>query len=189
STTAAAVRDAVAQVAGVLSATVLVNDTDVTDADGVPPHALEAIVRGGTDSDVATAILGEKAGGIQAHGSEGPFTTTDSQGVAHQIDFTRPTVVDIYLEVDVDVGSDYAGDTALEEALVDYGDANLVEGSDVVLSKLVGEIFRTILGVTDVTEIRVGITASPTATVNHVITAREIADLDTSRILVTSAVV
>lgn len=190
STTADAVRVDVALVEGVTSVSVLENDTDAT-VDGIPPHSLEVVVLGGDDADVAQAILEAKAGGIQAYGSSTELVE-DSQGVLHSIGFTRPTTLTVWLEVDLEATSgEYGGATEVEEALVDYGDANLLTrpGGDVVLSKLSAEIFRNVSGVLDVTAIRVGTSASPVSTSNLAVGTREVADLDTSRILVTSTLV
>lgn len=185
STTVDAIKDAILDVADVIAATVLENDTNAT-VDGIPAKSIEAIVRGGVDADIAAAILAEKPAGIQAFGSEGPFTVTDAQGNDHSIDFTRPTVVNVYLEVDLDVVSaDYAGDTAVEEALVDFGDLNYEMGDDVILSKLEA-IIHGLTGIYDVTEIRVGNAPSPVSTSNYTIDTRELADLDTARITITA---
>jgi uncharacterized phage protein gp47/JayE len=185
STTAAAVRVDVALVEGVDSVTVLENDTDET-VDGIPPHALEAIVLGGESADIAEAILAAKAGGIQAFGDT-VVEVEDSQGVLHQIGFTRPDELEVYLEIDLTAtDGEYGGSTEVQETLVDYGDANLrtKPGADVILSKLSAEIFRNVTGILDVTEIRVGLIPSPVSTVNLAVGSREVADLDTSRITV-----
>ena len=60
---------------------------------------------------------------------------TDSQGFAQTIKFSRPTTVDIYVEVDLTVDSNLYpanGDDQVEAAIVAYGDA-LGIGTDVVV--------------------------------------------------------
>src|SRR5690606_594665 len=109
----------------------------------------------------------------------------DSQGVGHSVGFTRPTEVDIYLDVYIVADADtYAGDTAVKEALANWGDENLstTPGAGVIHSRLIAVAF--VEGVLDVEAITIGDAPSPTGEVTWPIDAREIADLDTSRITV-----
>jgi uncharacterized phage protein gp47/JayE len=57
-------------IAGVRSAIVIENDSDVVDADGRPPHSFEAIVLGGLPADIGQSIASSKGVGIRAFGSE-----------------------------------------------------------------------------------------------------------------------
>lgn len=182
STTAAAIRVDVADVADVDSVTVLENDTDVT-VNGIPPHSIEALVLGGLDAEIAEAILLSKPAGIRAYGSTTEYVI-DDQGESHRIQFTRPTEKDIWMELDVAVDeSVYAGDDVLKETIADYGDLNQKVSFDVIHSRIVA-IAMGVTGVRDVTELRLGFFASPTGTTNLTISSREIARFDTSRIAV-----
>lgn len=191
STTADAIRsDILREVTGVISCTVLENDTDDTDVNGLPPHSVEAIVLGpdGYDADddqaVADQIWASKAGGIRAYGSTSKVVT-DSQGFTHTVAFTRPTDVDVYLEFDLTVDGDYADDATFKAAIVAFGDDAYGGGDDVVRARLIAAAFD-VAGVVDVTGLRLGLTASPVGTSNLAIALREIARLDTSRIVVAS---
>ncbi len=55
--TADAIRAALLALEGVTSVTVFVNDTDSTDSDGMPPHSVEALVRGGEAQDIYDVLL------------------------------------------------------------------------------------------------------------------------------------
>lgn len=132
----------VLQVAGVLAARVYVNDTGAV-VDGRPAHSYEVVVEGGDDAAVAAAIWLKHPAGIELFG-----TTTenilDSQGFTQAIDFTRPTYVDIIVEVTVSATADYpaTGDDDIKQAILDYAGGQLVEGEefgigdDVLLSRL-----------------------------------------------------
>lgn len=190
STNVDAIRVDLLDVLDVISATVLANDTDYEDDNGLPPHSIEAIVRGGDDADVAKALWTSKSAGTGTT-SQGGTTVTegvlDSEGVSHVVTFTRPAVVNIYLRVYLTVDAlRYGGDTSVKEALVDYGDSTFVGGSDVIASRLVAAIFQ-VPGVVDVTLLQLGTAPVPVGTSNLAIGLREIADLDTTRITVTVA--
>lgn len=185
STTTEAVRVEVAKLEGVVSVSVLENETDAT-VDGIPPHSIEAIVLGGDGPTIARTIMNEKAAGIRAFGTT-THTIADSQGEEHSIGFTSPAELTIYLEVSLTAkDGEYGGTDVVKEVLVDYGDNNLRNhpGADVILSKLSAEIFRGVTGILDVTEIRVDVTPSPAGLSNYPVGRREVADLDTARITV-----
>lgn len=189
STTADAIRaDILREVEGVISCTVLENDTDETDGNGVPPHSFECIVLGpdGYDADddqaVADQIWDSKPTGIRAYGTTSK-TVTDSQGFTHAVAFTRPTDKNVYLRFDLTVNEDWVGSAAFKEAIVAFGDANYAGGDDVVRARLIAAAFAS-SGVVDVTDMYLAFTASPVATSNLTIALREIARLDTARITV-----
>ena len=151
------------------------NTTLVTDARGIPGKAFEAFVfqAGGVaarDQEIWDAIGRAKPAGIQAFGDE-TGTYTDSQGFDNPVSFSRPDEVDIYLDLDLTVTSDYPsdGDTQVENIMVLYGDG-LGTGQDVIVfgsNSLIAQL-NDIPGISDVV-IRIGKTASPTLDNNIVI--------------------
>jgi hypothetical protein len=181
-------------VTGVDEAVVYENVTEFTDVDGRPPHSIEVIIEGAdpdTDLDerVGLALFATKAAGINTHrevGAQGRTeTVTDSQGIDHTINFNRSLEVDIYIIIDVDVISgDYAGDAAVQAALVAQG-ADYSIGEDVVAEANKAAAFD-VNGVYDITDYKIGTAPAPTLGDNIVIDIREIADFDTSRITVNS---
>lgn len=78
---------------------VLENDTNA-EVDSVPAYAIEAIVLGGLDEDIATVIYDVKASGTPTNGDE-EVTLTDSQGYPKLIKFTRPTSIDVYARISI----------------------------------------------------------------------------------------
>jgi hypothetical protein len=97
---------AVANVPGVTQNVVLENDTDVTDSNGLPPHSFQVIVVGGVDEEIANVIWLKKPAGILSFGSA-TTQILDSQGIPHDISFSRPTTVDIYVEIDLTTFPEY----------------------------------------------------------------------------------
>lgn len=177
----------------VVSADVFQNNTDFTDADGIPPHSVEALVRGPVsptaafDQSIFDTLLAGVAAGIRTHGSV-VGTAIDDSGTAHTMKFTRPTEVPIY--VDVVLVKDPAlypvdGDTQVKTAITDWGDAQST-GKNAVSSALVAQIFQ-IPGVLEVTQCYIGTSPSPVSSATIQISLRQLATYDTSRITVTSS--
>ncbi len=187
STSTGALATALSQIDEISWVQVLENDTDLTDANGIPPHGIEAVIYGPTVTSLAVAstIYDNKAAGIRAHG-DNLVPYTDSLGELHTIGYSTASVADIYLEIDCTVdANNYGGDTAVASEVVNWGDDNLGVGDDVVVSKISSLVFN-IVGVEDVTEIRAGRSASPSGTTNVDILWNEIGDLDSARVTVTS---
>jgi uncharacterized phage protein gp47/JayE len=177
---------------GVIFARVLENDTDTTDANGVPRKSIEAIVYGPAsptsddDQALAEALWAAKPAGIRAYGTTSK-TVTDEQGNEHTVSFTRPTLKNVYLEIDIVVDADeypVDGDDQVAAALVAVGDDNYQPGDDVIAERIKAAAFA-VDGVLDVSALRLGFTASPVGTANLSIALREIADLDSARVVVT----
>ncbi len=167
----------VLQVEGVTNARVYENTNNGT-VDGIPGHAFETVVLGGLDSDIAQAIYDSKPAGIQAFGST-TVTVTDTQGVNHPIGFSRPTDVDITLTVTLTyLNGLFKGAEALKLAIVDWADFNLAPGMDVIEAKLT-QIIMEQPGVVDVA---IEFDPPPSPGPNVVISPRQIARFDTSRI-------
>jgi hypothetical protein len=172
---------------------VLVNDTDETDDNGLPPHSLEVIARGiVTDNDAADAlaavILESKAGGIEAYG-----TTTraveDDYGQEHSIGLTWVTEVPIYVDFVVEVNDDFPddGDDQIKAAVVALeDDTGYQPGLNAVVHRIRAAAF-TVAGVVDVPTVEIGTAPSPSGTSNIAITVRQIATYDTARVTVTHA--
>ncbi|WP_100523407.1 baseplate J/gp47 family protein [Mycobacteroides abscessus] len=97
------------EVAGVRDAIVRDNTLNEVSADGLPPKCIAPFVFGGTDTDVAKAIFSVKAGGIQSYGTT-VVEVADTKGSIHLIGFTRPTVIDIFINVQLVTNSFFPAD-------------------------------------------------------------------------------
>lgn len=168
-------------VPGVLSVHIFNNVTDTTDGDGVPPHSIEALVRGGVDQDVGDTLFAHVGAGIRAYGST-PVTVVDSEGNDQSVSFSRPTEVPIYVDV---------GITALESLYPADGDAQvkaavaaaidaLGVGWDVFASALYPAVF-SVAGVIRVDNLFVGTAPAPVGS-SVTITSHQLATGDTSRV-------
>jgi uncharacterized phage protein gp47/JayE len=185
-----AIRADVLDVDTVVNCTVFENTADVTDGDGVPPHAIEVVVlsnpTSGDEDDIAQAIWDSVAAGIERHGGTSGNATDDAGGT-QVIEFTRPSAIPLYANIEVTVDSDYPsdGDAQIKAALVAWAQ-NLSVGEDVIWSALYPIVFG-ISGVTDVTTLEILDSDPPTGgTSNIAIGARELATLASGDIDVTS---
>lgn len=171
---------------GVTSAYVYENDQDTTDADGRPPHSIEAVVDGGETDEIGLTIWQKKAAGIDTYGSQS-VSVNDSQGFPHTINFNRPLVVNVWLNISVTEYPEEAlppnAQTMITEAVLNYGNS-LTVGNDVILQRFMGAIYSSVpgIGYITVTASTDGVTYSSS---NIQIDARHVAVFDLSRIQVT----
>lgn len=200
SATADAIRaDILEQLPKTRSCRVLFNNTETTDGLGLPPHTIEAIAYlpgATTDDDIALAqlILNDKSAGTGTHGTSSQ-TVKDSQGNEETIFFTRPSDVNIYIDITVTTNpKTFPADGAdrIKAALVAYGAAEIGPGDTIYVQALKASVFPSptdpnvgVLGVLDVTVFKVDTHSSPTNTANLTFTQRQLAVLDTARINVT----
>lgn len=184
--TVEAIRARVRAVTGVTQAFVFENVTLTTDAEGLPGKSFEVVVQGGADQDIADTIFLYKPAGIEAHGSTS-VPVTDSQGFVHTIKFSRPTAINMWVDVTVLVDPTVFpidGADQVKESIVALGDA-LAIGADVIILAFRCAPLDAVAGVIDVTVMEIDDIPSPTNTANIPIAPRELAVFDTSRITVT----
>ena len=100
--TADALLSAVKNVPVVKDAKLYINESDSTDANGIPAHSVAVVTRGGGTAALAQAIYDKKAPGIGTYGSV-TGTAVDAEGNAHPIHFSRfeESEVFVYLFITV----------------------------------------------------------------------------------------
>jgi hypothetical protein len=120
------------------------SQADTNISGGRFPKSFEAVVQGGTDEDVAEKIWETKPAGIQTFGNTS-FAITDSQGDQQVMNFSRPTPVYIWIDVDLTLNpeEDFPNDGVdlVEQAFVDYGNT-LGIGDDVLFQRVLCQIFH-----------------------------------------------
>ncbi len=127
---------AVANVAGVVRFRGYENDSNVTDADGIPAHNIAIAVEGGDVQEIADAIAVKKTPGTGTYGTTSA-TTYDVYGVPNTINFFRPTPATIGVEVTLDPLAGYTSGYAdlIKQAVADSINA-LPIGDDVLITRL-----------------------------------------------------
>ena len=115
------IRAALLDIDDVRSALVIENDTMAT-VDNIPPKAIESVVLGGLDNEIAETIFNAKAGGIQAYG-ETVIQVKDKAGFDHDVGFTKATKIDIYVSLVIATDEDefpIDGIAQLKDRIIEY---------------------------------------------------------------------
>lgn len=150
-----ALRADLLKLTGVISATVFNNPENTTDVDGVPPHAFETLVRGGDSQEIVDTIANNQPEGIGTYGSSSG-THTDSEGTAVTINYSRPTLINVYVDVTLEYDASLYptdGDTQTKTAIATWGDG-FGNGADVDPTGVGAQAF-TISGVRGVPRVEI----------------------------------
>lgn len=180
----AAIRRALVNTSGVVQVLVRENATAYP-VEGLPPHSVFAVVEGGTDLAVATALWNSKAGGIGTHGAVAT-TIVDDTGESQVMRFSRPAEVDCDARLTVTVDPAlYPGDADLQADAAGVTEYQRI-GAPLRLSDVVVAA-RDVPGVSDVA-VELRRTGAPSwGTVNLVAAPLEILRLDSARVTVVRA--
>ena len=123
-----------ANCAGVTAAQVYENRTNETDSEGRPPHSVEAVVDGGSNSDIAAQILATVSAGITTCGSVSVDVPGEDDDMI-EVCFNRPTYIYCWFKVTLTISkaslvpANYA--ELVETAIVDAM-SQVENGEDVV---------------------------------------------------------
>lgn len=92
---------AVQSLDGVTAAVIYENDTDATDALGLPEHSIAVVAQGGDSAEIAEAIMRKKTPGTATYGTT-TVDVIDDVGLTHAIKYSVPedvrTVVKVQLK-------------------------------------------------------------------------------------------
>jgi hypothetical protein len=157
-----AIKAVLIELDNVISATVFHNDTDAVDADGIPPHTVEALVRcqtilADTDQAIWDTLWTSVAGGIGTNGDQ-VGTVVDQSGNNQTLRFRRPTEIPIYATLDVVYDAKKwpaDGIAQIQQAIVTWGDGQDT-GRDADSSAIAAQAF-SIAGVLKVTDCLIGL--------------------------------
>lgn len=182
-----ALRAEMLDVDGVSSVTVFMNNTNVTDGDGVPAKSVECLVIGGEDQDLWDQLQRSVAAGMGTHGTE-EGTATDSSGNVWVQKFSRADELEMYATLTlVVVRGEFPEDGVdqIKAAIVAYGNAQRT-GKDAVAWS-VGTQASKVAGVLDVTSCFIGTAPSPASSATVAVSPRQLAVFDTSRIIINTS--
>jgi uncharacterized phage protein gp47/JayE len=147
------IRSALLELEDVEEAIVLENVTDVT-AGGLTPHSVKAIVDipVGTSYDdiVCAELFRVVAAGIQTIGSVHRLVT-DTQGIVHDLYFSRPTSIEVDLRITYHKSSEETfptgGEALMVAAAVSTAQSIQLLGKDVLPSRYFGPILTACSGI------------------------------------------
>lgn len=180
-----AIRSKLLDTPGVTAAIIFENDTMVT-VDGRPPKSYECVVQGGINAAIAETIFESKPAGILTVGTVNE-TVTDSQGIAHQINFSRPTATPLWLDVVLTIDPETfpaGGAASAKQNLIDYING-LQIGDDVIVNPKLICVIEPIPGVL-FADIKIGTAPAPTLSDNIIIAVNELAETDAAKVTVTT---
>ena len=159
-----AIVSALLQLPDVKSASVRVNNTMDTDAEGIPPKSVRAYVYGGQSEQIAKAIFDKKAAGIGTDGTES-MQVRDVSGSEHEVRFSRMTMLDVHVEAAVSANPTFPASgaddivTAIAQYIGGIGAdqqdyTGLAQGSRIVYSRLLTAV-QNVIGVEEVMDLKV----------------------------------
>lgn len=185
STSSAAIRAAVAEIAGVTSVRVFENATNTTDASGIPANSFEVVVVGGANDSIAQAIYDRKPIGVGTFGTAAG-TASDPSGAGHVINFSRPATVNAWVTVNLRATASAPVDLAdrVRNAIALYGDQRIKPGDPLISAALIPTVFGVDPSIVDVPSVLIGLGVGPTLPTTITPTVRQVLDLDSSRVVV-----
>lgn len=178
-------------VPGVIAVTVFYNNTDTTNVDGVPPHSIEALVRGGEDQAIWDTLLISVGGGIGTYTGTGDTgTSIDGEGVSQTMSFSRPDEIEIYLILNLTYDSTVldtadkrtAASDEIKLRIVTEGDKQAT-GKNAVAGWALTQAFATD-GIIDGSMPLIDDAPAPATSTTVAISLRQLATYDTSRITI-----
>jgi len=157
SATYAAVLAAILNIAQVSTVLIEENETNSTNALGLPPHSFEVILSAPDNEEVnqliAKTIWDEKPLGIQTHGNTSVIYK-DATGTDRTLKFSRPAKVITAVRVTYTLYAEETPttgiETAIRNAIVTYGNS-LTSGTDIIPKRFYQDIYRNTNGIEDVT--------------------------------------
>ncbi|HGV3451966.1 TPA: baseplate J/gp47 family protein [Raoultella planticola] len=131
-----AVDGAIANVSGVTRHKLFENDTETTDANGLPEHSISAVVEGGDATEIANTIRSVKGQGVATYGTTA-VVVTDKYGNPYIIRFSRPVDVPVYVSITLKALTGYTSDIGdeMKAAVASYINS-LAIGDGVLLSRV-----------------------------------------------------
>lgn len=176
-----------------VSCSVFENASGVTDANGVPPYAIEVLVGDDGVSLLDTTVLAQqiwdsKPAGTETYGSANALATDDG-GNTHTQYYSEPLEITTYIDVALfeEADGSYIGDTEVANAIVSWADTYAVLGRSIYASDIIN-IVADLTGVdyVDIAAVFIDDEASPSPNVELIISGRQIAIITSGNINVTS---
>lgn len=185
-----ALEGAIANIAGVTRHKLYENDTGATNANGLPPHSISAVVDGGEVEAIAQTIRGKKGQGVTTYGSTS-IVVPDPYGNPHTISFFRPKNVPIFVNISLKVFTGYTSQIGeqIKQAVADYINA-LSIGESVLLSRVyspanLGVVSGGNARYYDIAELLIGKSSVTVAATNVNIAYSEVAACEAANITIT----
>jgi uncharacterized phage protein gp47/JayE len=166
---------------GVDDARVYENWTDVLDANGVNPHAINAVVDGGDDQSIALQILYEKPAGTGMQGNTTVYVI-DEFSRSRAIYFDRPTQVNIFVVAQVTRRENFT-DIDTSSIIEALAATNYKIGQTVIYTELYGVMYDVPGFI--VKDLKIGKSAATVAAADIPVGPRDKAIIDPANVTIT----
>ena len=83
------------------------------------PHSIYTCIQGGSSDDIGEAIYKSKSAGCDTNGSNVATYTDDYTGVVYSYNYTTPTAIPLYIQVNIGAGISNAVKEQIMNALID----------------------------------------------------------------------
>jgi hypothetical protein len=141
-----AIESAILEVEGVTYARVYENRTLITDSNGIPGKAINAVVVGGDADEIGAAIFSSRSAGAEVYGTDETPDVTDEWGFVHSMPFDRVDAINVWARCTLTTST--AEDTApvgvadtVEDLILAQAETSFSIGDDVRPYVLSGAIF------------------------------------------------
>ena len=177
------IRTHILKIPTVKSVVVLENDTMI-EKNGIDPKSVKVIVFGGTNEEIASAILDSKAGGISTSGNI-QVMATDNIGEKHLIKFDRATNTDIfvnvklYVENNAKINEEMLKKEVIETILKVISNVNM--GKKLILNEIISAILSSNEIVKDII-LKIGTVQGSLSISNIQLQSNQIATTDNEKI-------
>lgn len=192
---AAAILTELLDVDGVDLAQVYENKSAITDSRGIPPHSIWAVVRGGTDADIAQTLFDKTAAGSGWYGSTTVAYADPITGETYNVKFSRPTEVPIYVTYVLEKLAGYPsnGDDLINQYTVEFFDGEFYLNETLISpfslndNVTASRLYTPANAVPGhkITNVFIATSASPTLSDDIAIAADQYAGTDTAKVVVT----
>ena len=118
------------------------NDEDAPSDEGVPGHTVAMIVDGGDVDEIGKTIFLKKGEGVGTFGTT-QMTYIDTYGFPNVIKFSRPTIVNVYVTLNITPASTYLSTAAdeIKSRIADYINS-LAIGEDVNIARVLASAVK-----------------------------------------------
>lgn len=164
------------------------NDTDTTDANGIPGHSIAIIVEGGDAQAIAQTIANKKTPGTGTYGDLS-FPIIDDVGSSHTIKFSRPDPVVVGVALTIQPMAGYSASVLpmIKKAVVDFINGHDI-GEDVIYARVFvpANLNNSAMGETyAITQLQIEANGGGMATSDITVAFDEAAECDESDITIT----
>jgi uncharacterized phage protein gp47/JayE len=160
------------------------NDTNQYDENGLEPHSIHVVIKGGENLKIAETIFNSKSGGVTLLGST-EITIIPAQGGQQIIKFSRPTEVPIYIDLTIKrlYGYTETSTELIKQHIIDYAKDNFRIGDNVIYTRLYTPINQEPRH--EIVSLKIGKMPSPSGQSDVIIAFKELATFNIENINIT----